>query len=190
MKKTLLVILCNICIIGLGFSQTKVMTPEQLIELNRVSAVGISKDGKQVIYKTSTFDLATEERARKTFVVSVEGGEVTTLEDAGDLVNNPHTSPDGKWKLVAKDVKIQNISGVDHYEDVPNSNVYIYDALNYRHWDTWEDGAYSHIFIQSATDTTDAGIDLMEGMPLIVLKNRFAGGKIISGVRIPKECCT
>jgi dipeptidyl aminopeptidase/acylaminoacyl peptidase len=41
------------------------MTPEQLIELNRVSAVGLSNDGQRVIYKTSTFDLKTNERSSK-----------------------------------------------------------------------------------------------------------------------------
>jgi hypothetical protein len=67
MKKILILTLCCIGIITFGISQSKVMTPEQLIELNRVSAVGLSHDGKQVIYKTSTFDLKTNERSSKLF---------------------------------------------------------------------------------------------------------------------------
>lgn len=175
MKRTLTFLLCNFIIITLAFSQTKVMSPEQLIELNRVSAVGLSNDGKQVIYKTSTFDLKTNKQSSKVFSVPVKGGEVQSLSEVGKLVKDKNLSPDGKWKLVAREVKIQKISGTDHYDDVPNSNVMIYDQLNYRHWDTWEDGSYSHLFIQSATDPNDKGIDLMEGTPYDCPQKPFGG---------------
>ncbi|BFP40063.1 S9 family peptidase [Flavobacteriaceae bacterium GF1] len=151
------------------------MTPEQLIELNRVSAVGLTNDGSQVVYKTSSFDLKTNTRSSKTFSVSIDGGDLKPLDDAGKLVRGKNLSPDGKWKLMAKEVKLQKVSGMDHYDDVPNSNVYIYDQLNYRHWDTWEDGAYSHVMLQSATDTQDSGIDLMEGEPFDCPQKPFGG---------------
>ena len=105
------------------------------------------------------------------------GGDVQKLDGAGDLVRDKNLSPDGKWKLVAKEVKIQKVSGKDHYDDVPKSNVYIYDQLNYRHWDTWEDGSYGHIFLQSATDTSDTGIDLLEGKPFDCPQKPFGGGE-------------
>ena len=175
MKKNLILTLCMGCIVSFGFSQTKVMTPEQLITLNRVSSVGLTDVGQKVIYRTSTFDLETNERSSNVYAVPVQGGAIESLEEVADLVDDKNVSPDGKWKLVARDVKIQKVSGSDHYEDVPKSDVYIYDQLNYRHWDTWEDGAYSHIFIQSATDTTDKGIDLMEGMPFDCPQKPFGG---------------
>lgn len=173
----------RVCILTLGFffiltvglSQSKVMTPEQLIELNRVSAVGLSKDGKQVVYKTSTFDLETNERLSKTHTVSVNGENSKTIDQVGKLVKDKNVSPDGKWKLVTKEVKLQKVSGKDHYKDVSSSNVYIYDQLNYRHWDTWEDGAYSHLFMKSTTDTIDIGIDLMKGEPFDCPQKPFGG---------------
>ncbi|MEB3346262.1 S9 family peptidase [Aquimarina gracilis] len=177
MKKKLLLTLCCLYIVNFGISQSKVMTPEQLIELNRVSAVGLSNDGKQVIYKTSTFDLKTNQRSSKTYSVSIHGGDVKSLDEVGKWVNDKNISPDGKWKLVAKEVKLQKVSGNDHYSDVPNSNVFIYDQLNYRHWDTWEDGSYSHIFVQSATDTLNSGIDLMEGQPFDCPQKPFGGNE-------------
>lgn len=175
MKRILTLLLSNIIIVTLAFGQSKVMSPEQLIELNKVSAVGLSNDGKQVIYKTSAVDLKTNKRTTKVFSVPVKGGEVKTLSEVGELVKDKNRSPDGKWKLVAKEVKIQKISGTDHYDDVPNSNVMIYDQLNYRHWDNWEDGSYSHLFIQSATDPKDKGIDLMEGTPYDCPQKPFGG---------------
>lgn len=175
MKKILILTLCCSCIITFGISQSKVMTPEQLIELNRVSAVGLSNDGNHVIYKTSTFDLKTNERSSKIFSVSVHGGDLKSLDEVGKQVKDKNVSPNGKWKLIAKEVKLQKISGNDHYNDAPKSNVFIYDQLNYRHWDTWEDGSYSHIFIQSATDPLDSGIDLMEGKPFDCPQKPFGG---------------
>ena len=59
MNRISILTLCLVFILTNGFSQSKLMTPEQLIELNRVSAKGLTKDGKQVIYKSSTFDLKT-----------------------------------------------------------------------------------------------------------------------------------
>lgn len=175
MKKILILILSNIFILGFANSQSKLMTAEQLIELNRVSAVGLSNDGKLVIYKTSSFDLETNERESKTFSVPVQGGEVQSLEDTENLVTDKNISPDGKWKLTSKEVKLQKVSGSDHHDDVPQSDVFIYDHLNYRHWDTWEDGAYSHVFLHSTSDSSDSGIDLMEGEPHDCPQKPFGG---------------
>jgi len=33
------------------------------------------------------------------------------------------------------------------YPDLDKSGVLIYESLNYRHWDTWEDGAFGHLFV-------------------------------------------
>ncbi len=153
------------------------MTPEQLIELERVSAVGLTKDAKQVVYKTSTFDVKTGERTTQYYSVPVDGGEIIPIKEVGNLVEDQHTSPDAQWKLVAKEVKLEKVTGSDYYSDVPTSNVLIYDQLNYRHWDTWEDGAYSHVFLQSATDEDDPGIDLMEGEPYDCPQQPFGGGE-------------
>ena len=43
------------------------LTPEMLIELNRVSAIGISDDGENVIYRVSKVDVGANSRDSKTF---------------------------------------------------------------------------------------------------------------------------
>lgn len=174
MKKILLLTLLATLTITLGLSQSKVMTPEQLIQLNRVSAVGLTQDGQQVLYRTSTISLDTEERSTQLYSVSVDGESHRSTE-AHKNYTDKNISPDGKWKLVTKEVKIQKVTGDDHYDDVPNSEVYIYNDLNYRHWDAWEDGSYSHLFIQSATDTLDEGIELMAGKPYDCPQKPFGG---------------
>lgn len=175
MNKFLIASLFTVFYITCGIGQSQVMTPEQLIQLNRVSSVGLTEDGERVVYRTTTYNVETNERSTQYYSVSVHGGDIKTIDKAGDLVKDKNISPDGKWKLVSRDVKLQNVYGTDHYNDVPKSNVHIYEQLNYRHWDKWEDGAYSHLFIQSATDNDDAGIDLMEGEPFDCPQKPFGG---------------
>lgn len=55
-------------------------------------------------------------------------------------------SPDGKYLVFFKDVQIIK-APKDTYANLPKTTGRVYDELNYRHWDTWEDGYYSHIFV-------------------------------------------
>jgi hypothetical protein len=45
---------------------------------------------------------------------------------------------------------LQRVFGEDHYPELEQSEVMIYDDLMYRHWDTWEDGKFNHIFYMRA----------------------------------------
>ncbi|MEY4085244.1 MAG: hypothetical protein RL074_1031, partial [Bacteroidota bacterium] len=53
MKKIILLTL-----IGLNAMAQNVMTPELLWKLGRISPLGISKDGKNIVYKVSTPSVA------------------------------------------------------------------------------------------------------------------------------------
>ncbi len=149
------------------------MTPEQLITLNRVSAVGLSDDMQNVIYNVSKVDLKENNRNKKTFILPLNGGEAKWIKDYKNLISNRLISPDGKYELFTKEVKINSVTGQDHYKDVPQSNVKIYESLNYRHWDTWEDGLFSHVFIKSK----DGEIDLMQAEPFDCPQKPFGGSE-------------
>lgn len=85
----------------------------------------------------------------------------TKLE--GDI-NLYGISPSGTMIWIAQDVKLDNFFGRDIYNDLPKSTGKVYDDLMMRHWDSWADGNYSHIFVAQFQDGKISGrpIDIMK----------------------------
>ncbi len=129
-----------------GYSQNK-LTPEKLWQIGRVSAMGLSTDKSSVIYSVSVPDIQSNKSFRKKYRVSVTGGDAVEITETASLLLNDRISPNGKYILSGDEVKIKNVTGADTYKDLPKSDVYIYTSLNYRHWDTWEDGKFGHVFV-------------------------------------------
>ncbi len=150
------------------------MTPELLWKLGRVSALGISKDGKYIVYSVSTPDVEANKSNRKIYTIPVEGGTPAEITNTDDLLNNKNISPDGKYVLSNKEVKIKKILGSDIYPELPKSNAYVFTDLNDRHWDTWEDGAFDHVFIAPAGKADEAK-DIMPGEPYDCPTKPFGG---------------
>jgi dipeptidyl aminopeptidase/acylaminoacyl peptidase len=162
MKK---LILC-LCLTPLMALAQDRMTPELLWQLGRVTTAGVTKDGKQVVYKVTTYNTAENTNTVRTYAIPVSGGQPVELKAATDLLPDKHVSSDGDFKIVVKDAKIQKIQGKEYYTDLQKSNVQIYDGLNFRHWDTWEDGAYSHLFVHPFNGgVLGDGKDIMAGEP-------------------------
>src|SRR5690606_22100975 len=64
-----------------------------------------------------------------------------------DDIENLSISPDGTKAIYSKEVQVQKLHSKDIYSDLPKADAYVFTDLNYRHWDTWEDGKFSHLFI-------------------------------------------
>ena len=159
-----------------GHSQN-VLTPEKLWQLGRVSAMGLSKDGKSVIYGVSTPDVATNKSSRKVYSIPVSGGTPVEINNADSLLKNDKISPDGKYILFSKEVQVKDIKGSDIYKDLPKSDAYVFTSLNYRHWDTWEDGKFGHVFLAPVVNgkASGEGKDLMPGEPYDCPQQPFGG---------------
>jgi dipeptidyl aminopeptidase/acylaminoacyl peptidase len=97
----------------------------------------------------------------------------------GDITNFI-ISPDGTQVLFTKDVQIDKNTH-DIYKDLPKADGRIITDLMYRHWDTWEDGAYSHIFVAGfdGENLTEAK-DIMLGEPFDSPLMPFGGIEEIS----------
>jgi len=88
---------------------------------------------------------------------------------------NVWVSPDGKYVAYSKEIMIKPMNGTDIYADLPNTTAKIYTDLNYRHWDTWEDGKFSHIFVANLKDGTAK--DIMEDEPYDCPQKPFGGAE-------------
>ncbi|HEY5692534.1 MAG TPA: S9 family peptidase [Cyclobacteriaceae bacterium] len=164
MKKIFLLLIAS-CSFQILLAQSA-LTPQQLWSLGRVSGLGLSKDGKSVLYRVSTSNLSENKSSSKMYSMPIQGGASTEVSDLSDLMPNSRISPDGKFQLSNKEVKINKVHGNEIYPDLPKSNVQIYDDLNYRHWDEWEDGSYSHIFYDPIINGQPReGKDIMAGEP-------------------------
>jgi dipeptidyl aminopeptidase/acylaminoacyl peptidase len=143
-------------------ANAQTMTPEMLIQLGKVSTNGITKDGKSIVYSVRKYNIKDDKATIKKYIIPIEGGNAREIENIDDLLQNAHISPDGKHSISSNDVKIKNVFGKDFYPQFSKSDVMIYDDLAYRHWDTWEDGAFGHVFLNTLKDkkVTDS-IDIM-----------------------------
>ena len=106
--------------------------------------------------------------------VSMNGGKNWSLFYSGlKGAENIVVSPNGKYIAFTKEVLVEKMLGTDLYPDLPKNTAQVYTDLNYRHWDTWEDGKYSHVFITSVSGKKPA--DLMEGEPYDCPQKPFGG---------------
>lgn len=156
----------------------EVMTPELLWKLGRVTPLGISKDGKNIVYKVATPSIEENKSNSKYYTISVNGGNPTEITEHKELIVDKNISPDGLYLLSHQEVKISNVFGKDVYPELDKSNAQVYDGLDYRHWDTWRDGTYNHVFfggVPAPNVRLAAPVDIMEGELFDAPQKPFGG---------------
>jgi dipeptidyl aminopeptidase/acylaminoacyl peptidase len=175
MKKIFFIIVSTM---SLAASAQQVLSPETLWKLGRVSVLGISKDGKSVVYKVSTPSVEENKSTSKFYIIPVTGGNPTEVKDTKDLVSDKNVSPDGTFILSSQEVKVNQVLGKDYYPKLDKSNAQIYNGLDYRHWDTWNDGTVNHVFyggIPAPNVRLAAPIDIMKDEPFDSPQKPFGG---------------
>ncbi|MDP2088609.1 MAG: S9 family peptidase [Flavobacteriaceae bacterium] len=176
MKNIILAFLVIAVIFQINAQQN--LTPETLLSIGRISAKGITKDKKSVVYSVRHYDVTENKSASKNFIIPINGGIAQEIVDVNSLLHNDRISVDGNFKISSKEVKIHPVFGQDFYPELNKSNVMIYDNLNYRHWDTWEDGLYGHIFLhKKLTDGFDEGVDIMPNVAFDAPQKPFGGNE-------------
>ncbi len=149
---------------SLSASAQQVLSPELLWKLGRVSVLGISKDGKSVVYKIAIPSVEENKSNSKFYTIPVNGGIATEVKETKDLVADKNVSPDGKYILSSQEVKINKVLGKDIYPNLDKSNAQVYNSLDYRHWDTYNDGSHNHVFYAENKDKATP-IDIMPNEP-------------------------
>ncbi len=145
---------------------TAQLTPEKLQEVGRVSGIGITVDGKNVVYSVSVPNVEENKSKRNLFSIPLAGGAAVKIDSVGNLIKNRLISADGLYQLSTQEVKVKKVLGTDLYPNYPKNSAQVYDDLHYRHWDKWEDGSFNHVFLHKIVNgKPDKGIDLMPNEP-------------------------
>jgi len=163
------------CLMALSASAQEVLSPETLWKLGRVTPIGISKDGKQIVYKVSTPSVEENKSNSKFYTIPVQGGTPVEVVETKDLVKDKNVSPDEKYILSSDEVKVENVLGKDFYPQLDKSNVQVYNGLDYRHWDTWNDGKHNHVLLAINKPGKAKPIDIMKDEPYDCPQKPFGG---------------
>lgn len=156
-----------------GASAKEVMTPEKLWQVKRVSPLGLNTEKTHVIYKVTTPSVESNDFSSKVYQVPVKGGTPKLLEAYQGVLVDSKISPDGSKKLFHESVQIQTVLASDKHDDLSEANAYVFDDLNYRHWDTWQDGSFNHVFYQDLE--TEEKVDIMKDSPFDTPTSPFGG---------------
>lgn len=158
-----------------AFAQNN-LSPEMLWKLGRVSPLGISTDKNFILYDVATPNMENNKINHKTYKLPIGGGDGVLIDNTDGMMTDSKLSPDGKYKLTSKPVQILKVTGADIFPDLPKSDVYVYTSLDYRHWDTWEDGKFDHVFLEpTGAETAVGSIDLMKDEPYDCPQKPFGG---------------
>ena len=97
--------------------------------------------------------------------MNTDGSDPVQVSDVEGGLSRFEYAPDLSHIYFTQRVKVLEDAN-DLYPDLPAANAYLYDDLMYRHWDSWQDGRFSHVFIAPYSDgTLGEPVDLMEDEP-------------------------
>jgi dipeptidyl aminopeptidase/acylaminoacyl peptidase len=125
-------------------------------------------DGERIVYLSSASgDI-------QAWVMNADGTGKSQISDVEGGITGLVFSPDGTKVLYTKEVKVVKTTQ-DLHPDLQLSDGRIINDLMYRHWNTWEDGAYSHIFVADFDGQFSDGTDLMPDEPYDSPMKPFGG---------------
>ena len=104
-----------------------------------------STDGSK-IYFTSNRSGSTQ-----LWSMNPDGNGAKQISDIEGGIEGYGVAPAGDKLFYVKKVQVKDVKSSDVHKDMDKSKARIYDDLMSRHWDYWDEGSYSHIFIADLT---------------------------------------
>ena len=97
--------------------------------------------------------------------MNMDGTDVKIISNIEGDINAFGFAPDGVNLFYTSDVKMDS-TVLDIYPDLPLAKGMVFEDMMYRHWDSWHNYSYNHIFVTSLREgKISAGKDIMEGEP-------------------------
>ena len=116
-------------------------------------------DGQKIGY------LSTHSGTAQIWEINPDGSGATQVSDIEGGIQGFKYSPALDNIMYIKSVKLDDDIH-DRYPDLPEANARLEEDIMYRHWDTWHDYTYNHIFIAGYSieeGVISEGKDIMEG---------------------------
>ena len=104
-----------------------------------------SADGSK-IYFTSNRSGSTQ-----LWSMNPDGNGAKQITDIEGGIEGYGVAPAGDKLFYVTKVQVKDVKSSDVHKDMDKSKARIYDDLMSRHWDYWDEGSYSHIFIADLT---------------------------------------
>ncbi len=116
----------------------------------------------------SVYFLSSRTGSTQVWRIALDGGEASQVTDLPVDVGALLPFADGKRLLLALDVypdaaTLEETAKRKHAIEASKENVRAFDALPVRHWDTWDDGTRTHLFV--FTDGQHEPVDLLRKLP-------------------------
>lgn len=141
-----------------------------------------SPDGRWIYFSS------TRSGSAQVWRIAVAGGEAEQVTKLPTDVGGFKLFPDGKRLVVALEVwpearTLAESIARDEAKSKAKGSAQIYDQLLFRHWDTWEDGKYSHLFVWTPPELggkADDARDLSPGRTTDSPTHPFGGMEEVS----------
>jgi dipeptidyl aminopeptidase/acylaminoacyl peptidase len=194
-----------------------VLTPEKMLELERVGSPVSSPDGQSVVYTVSDINADANSGTTTIYIQPINsstpvalgtgsspiwrpdgqkigfmrGGQFWEMDPNGQNarqvtqfdapIGNVSYAPNGAYLAFTQAVKVGTMAA-DIHPDLDRANARIIDGLLFRHWDTWHNGTYSHLFYVSYSNGTVSGdpVDVMPNEPYDTPLKPFGGASHIT----------
>ena len=103
-------------------------------------------------------------RDGKLWNINPDSGNETQVSDIEESIDGFIYSPTEDKALFVISTKLEKYTGAEIYSDLDKANAYIYDDMMYRHWDSWKDGSYNHIYVGNIVSGKITAVeDIMPG---------------------------
>ena len=110
--------------------------------------------------------LSTRSGDSQVWSIQPDGNDLTQHSFIENGIDGFGFTKDGSKIFYIKSVQVVQYNSAEIYTDMDKSRAKVYDDLMARHWDHWNEGNHSHIFVADYKEgKVGAGKDIMEGEP-------------------------